>query len=125
MKVVTNCRVPGRRKPIQIHLGYLSLRYTGEIPPGQRRKLLNNLKPKWQFHFQTDQVDIDWTDAERKLALLRTLLAGKSDIEDQSTRAAFVPDRHRDDTRGADHLLNANTVFQAPSVDPESPNTSI
>src|SRR5689334_7375551 len=57
VKVVTNCRVPGKEKPVQIHLGYLSLRCVelrpgpdGELP-GQSKKLLNGLREKWADYF--------------------------------------------------------------------------
>jgi hypothetical protein len=74
MKVVTNCRIPEKKRPIQIHLGYLSLMFEGGIPQGQRSKLLRNLRRRWMFHFQTEQVDVDWVDAEKKLDRLRDLL---------------------------------------------------
>jgi hypothetical protein len=74
VKVVTNCRVPVRNKPVQIHLGYLSLRFEGEIPPGQRAKLLRNLRRRWLEFFPADEVDVDWVDAEKKLDRLRTLV---------------------------------------------------
>lgn len=70
-KVVTNCRVPGRSRPVQIHVGYLSLIFDGGIPPGRREKLLKNLRNKWQFLFSRSDVDIDWADAEVKLQQLR------------------------------------------------------
>ena len=70
-KVVTNCRVPGRSRPVQIHLGYLSLIFEGGIPPGRRDKLLKNLRSKWQILFSSGDVDIDWIDAEAKLRRLR------------------------------------------------------
>ncbi len=71
VKVVTNCRIPGKRKPAQIHLGYLSLVFEGGIPEGQRKKLLKNLRRKWLQCFQNEEVEVDWNDAERKLAALR------------------------------------------------------
>lgn len=67
VKVVASCRIPGKRKPVQLHLGYLPLR-EGGIDQGQRAKLLKNLRGKWLEHFHTEQVDIDWVKAERKLA---------------------------------------------------------
>src|SRR5215475_3425375 len=67
VKVVASCRIPGKRKPVQLHLGYLPLR-EGGIDQGQRAKLLKNLRRKWLKHFHTEQVDIDWVKAERKLA---------------------------------------------------------
>lgn len=70
-KVVTNCRVPGRSKPVQIHLGYLSLIFEGGIPSGRRDKLLKNLRSKWQLLFSNSDVDVDWADAEAKLRQLR------------------------------------------------------
>lgn len=70
-KVVTNCRVPGRSRPVQIHVGYLSLIFDGGIPPGRREKLLKNLRDKWQILFSRSDVDIDWADAEVKLQQLR------------------------------------------------------
>jgi hypothetical protein len=84
--VVTNCRVPVRNKPVQIHLGYLSLRFEGEIPPGQRAKLLRNLRRRWLEFFPADEVDVDWVDAEKKLDRLRTLVRS-------AERAAYVPPR--------------------------------
>jgi hypothetical protein len=71
VKVVKNCRVPGRKKPIQLHIGYLSLMFDGGIPEGQRKKLRNNLNRKWAEHFPQEAVDIDWDDAENQLAVLR------------------------------------------------------
>jgi hypothetical protein len=71
VKVVTNCRVPGKKKPTQIHLGYLSLLFDGGIPDGQRKKLRNNLRRKWLQYFQNEEVEVDWHDAEQKLATLR------------------------------------------------------
>ena len=68
VKVVASCRIPGKRKPVQLHLGYLSLMTEGGIAQGQRVKLLKNLRRKWLEHFHTEQVDIDWVVAERKLA---------------------------------------------------------
>src|SRR5262245_53107667 len=70
-KVVTNCSIPGRSRPVQIHLGYLSLLFDGGIPRGQRDKLLKNLRNKWLLYFSTDEVDVDWVDAEAKLQRLR------------------------------------------------------
>lgn len=70
-KVVTNCRVPGRSRPVQIHIGYLSLIFEGGIPPGRRDRLLKNLRSKWQLLFSNSDVDIDWADAESKLKQLR------------------------------------------------------
>jgi hypothetical protein len=70
-KVVTNCRVPGRARPVQIHIGYLSLIFDGGIPPGRRERLLKNLRSKWQLLFSSSDVDIDWVDAEAKLQQLR------------------------------------------------------
>lgn len=70
-KVVTNCRVPGRSRPVQIHLGYLSLIFEGGIPQGRRDKLLKNLRSKWQILFSSSDVGIDWMDAEAKLRRLR------------------------------------------------------
>jgi hypothetical protein len=61
--------------PIQIHLGYLSLMFEGEIPPGQRAKLLRNLRRKWMQCFQSEDVDVDWVDAQHKLDQLRALRA--------------------------------------------------
>jgi hypothetical protein len=46
--------------------------FMGEIPQGQRSKLLKNLRRRWLSYFQTDLVDVDWADAEHKLDLLRT-----------------------------------------------------
>jgi hypothetical protein len=70
-KVVTNCRVPDRTKPVQIHLGYLPLRLDGGISSGQRSKLLRNLRKKWLLYFANEEVDVDWDDAEIKLSRLR------------------------------------------------------
>ena len=70
-KVVTNCRVPGRSRPVQIHIGYLSLIFDGGIPSGRREKLLKNLRNKWRLLFSRSDVDIDWADAEVKLQQLR------------------------------------------------------
>ena len=58
VKVVASCRIPGKRKPVQLHLGYLSLMTEGGIAQGQRAKLLKNLRRKWLEHFHTEQVDI-------------------------------------------------------------------
>ena len=79
VKVVKNCRVPGRKKPIQLHLGYLSLMFDGGIPEGQRKKLRNNLNRKWAEHFPHEAVDIDWEDAEEQLAELRARLRPQLD----------------------------------------------
>jgi hypothetical protein len=77
VKVVTNCRVPGEKNPVQIHLGYLSPRYVtaeGKIPQGQRDKLLTKLQEKWRLYFEDESVDIDWDDAEGKWSQLRSRL---------------------------------------------------
>ena len=74
VKVVTNCRVPERKQPVQIHLGYLLLMVDGGIPSGRRSKLLKSLKRRWLQYFKTEEVEIDWADAERKLELLRARL---------------------------------------------------
>jgi len=70
-KVVTNCRVPERRKPIQIYLGSVSLIREGGIIEWQRNNMLENLRRRWLQHFKNDDVDVDWNDAERKLTTLR------------------------------------------------------
>jgi CHAT domain len=79
-KVVTNCRIPGRSSPIQIHVGYISLLFDGGIPQGRRDRLQKNLRKKWLHYFSTEDVDIDWSDAERKLRRLRDLRLPASEV---------------------------------------------
>lgn len=76
VKVVTNARVPGRGKPVQIHLGYLSLMFDGGIPEAQRKKLNRNLCRLWFKYFQNVDVDVDWDHAERKLEEFRNRCRG-------------------------------------------------
>jgi hypothetical protein len=108
VKVVTNCRIPGRKKPVQIHLGYLSLMFDGGIPQGQRAKLLKNLRRKWMDFFQTEEVDVDWADAESKLDLLRISLAsGAPNHPDPNPALLAAPADHEHcDADG----LNASTM---------------
>ena len=71
VKVVTNSRIPGRRNPVQLHLGYLRLGSDGGIPEWKRERLREALREKWLKHFPDNDVDIDWHSAERQLTELR------------------------------------------------------
>src|ERR1051325_3273315 len=100
VKVVASCRIPGRRKPVQLHLGYLSLTTEGGIAPGQRAKLLKALRRKWWEHFHTDQVDINWVDAERKLAQRRAEVrdAREAHVKHETIDRLRRPTRQREPT---------------------------
>jgi len=114
VKVVTNCRIRTKKNPVQIHLGYLSLMFDGKIPPGQRSKLLRNLRKGWSLYFKDEDVDIDWDDAERKWEQLRAS-AGISGIMAASTRPALEKARRNDDPRDEDH--HSGATLAAPGAD--------
>lgn len=103
VKIVTNCRVPERKKPIQIHLGYLSLRFEGGIPQGQRSKLLRNLRRKWMFYFQSEDVDVDWADAESKLRLLQAPPSDASDLIESTASPPREVECYADSSHGPLH----------------------
>src|SRR5262249_52329042 len=98
VKVVASCRVPGKRKPVQLHLGYLPLMRHGGTAQGQRNKLLKNLRRKWVEYFHTEQVDIDWAGAERKLAERRAEVRDMRDahLKHEMTERSHRPNRPRE-----------------------------
>jgi hypothetical protein len=67
-KAFVNVRLEGHPWPTQLHVAYVQLRES--LPPGQRAKLLRSLRVKWRARVAEDVVNIDWVDAERKLAKL-------------------------------------------------------
>ena len=64
-KVYTTQRIPGRKTPAQIHIGYIN-EYL-PIPDHVRDKITDKLQDKWEASFYTRDVGIDWEDAEEKL----------------------------------------------------------
>lgn len=74
-KVFTNVRVPGARRPRQIHLGYV-IATRESISDGDKQKVLRRLRAKWVELFRRDDVDVDWLDAETKFSRLQG--AGKT-----------------------------------------------
>lgn len=65
IKAVANIRVPGRRTPKQLHLGYIP---DVSVSVGDRRKLQSNLDDHWMSLFAGESIaEIDWDDATEKL----------------------------------------------------------
>ncbi len=125
VKVVTNCRIPERKKPVQIHLGYLSLMGDGGIPQGQRSKLLKNLRRKWKTYFDTEEVDVDWVDAERKLDLLRAASAGAPGPVETSDPPALEVDRRRSGVRGPRRRLSESPAIPSAPADREQHDAGV
>jgi hypothetical protein len=64
VKAFCTVRVPGRRNPKQLHLGYLP---SGkELPPAPPPKIEAALRRHWRQCFGHEDVAIDWNDAREK-----------------------------------------------------------
>ena len=74
IKAYVTVRVPQRRNPKQLHLGYVAL-FRESLPAGDRSKLLRSLQNHWRNEFGNDDVAIDWSATERKFLAARTMCA--------------------------------------------------
>jgi hypothetical protein len=64
VKVFCTVRVPGRRNPKQLHLGYLPP--GNELPHAPPPKIEAALRRHWRECFGHEDVTIDWSDAREK-----------------------------------------------------------